>query len=84
MIAFVVAAAICFLFLMSGLELVQAFFRSFSPAFLVQAIADLSLLTQFGSIAQGVIDLRDLVLFGSLIVLSLLINAILVEIKKGS
>ena len=37
-IAFVLAAAICFLFLMSGLELVQAFFRPIAPAFLVQAI----------------------------------------------
>jgi ABC-2 type transport system permease protein len=83
-IAFVLAAAICFLFLMSGLELVQAFFGAFAPAVLVQAIADLSLLTRFGSIAEGVIDLRDLVLFGSLIVISLLINVILVELEKGS
>ena len=34
-IAFVLAAAICFLFLMSGLELVQAFFRGWAPDALV-------------------------------------------------
>jgi hypothetical protein len=34
--------------------------------------------------AQGVLDLRDVILFVSLIVVSLLINTTLVELKKGS
>jgi ABC-2 type transport system permease protein len=83
-IAFVLAAAICFLFMMSGLELVQAFFRGWAPEFLVHTIASLSVLTGFENISQGVIDLRDVVMFGSLIVLSLFINVTLVELKKGS
>ena len=83
-IAFVIAAAVCFVFLMSGLELVQAFFQAWAPEFLTAAIARLSLLTNFNEIAQGVIDLRALILFGSLIVISLLINTTLVELKKGS
>jgi ABC-2 type transport system permease protein len=83
-IAFVLAAAVCFLVLMIGLELVQEFFGTWAPEFLVETIASLSLLTAFDNIAQGVIDLRDLIMFGSLIVVSLFINAILVEIKKGS
>ncbi len=83
-IAFVLAAAICFLFMMSGLELVQAFFRGWAPEFLVHAIASLSVLTGFENISQGVIDLRDVVMFGSLIVLSLFINVTLVDLKKGS
>lgn len=83
-IAFVLAAAICFLFLMSGLEMVQAFFRAWAPAALVQTIAGLSLLTSFEGITQGVIDLRDLVLFGSLIVVALFINVTLIELNKGS
>jgi ABC-2 type transport system permease protein len=83
-IAFVIAAAVCFLFLMSGLEMVQAFFQAWAPEFLSEAVARLSLLTNFNEIAQGVIDLRALILFGSLIVISLLINATLVELKKGS
>jgi ABC-2 type transport system permease protein len=83
-IAFVAAAAICFLFLMSGLEMVQAFFQAWAPPFLVDTVARLSLLTGFDAIAQGVLDLRDVILFGSLIVTSLLINTILVELKKGS
>ena len=83
-IAFVLAAAICFLFLMSGLELVQAFFRGWAPDALIDTIAGLSLLTTFDGIARGVIDLRDLVMFGSLIAVALLINVTLVELNKGS
>ena len=83
-VAFVLAAAICFLFLMSGLELVQAFFRGWAPADLVDTIAGLSVLTRFDGIAQGVIDLRDLVMFGSLIAVALFINVTLVELNKGS
>jgi ABC-2 type transport system permease protein len=83
-IAFVLAAAICFLFLMSGLEIVQAFFRAWAPEALVQTIAGLSLLTSFQSITQGMIDLRDVVLFGSLILVALFINVTLIELNKGS
>ena len=77
------AAAICFLFLMSGLEMVQAFFRAWAPDALVQTIANLSMLTSFNGISQGVIDLRDLVLFGSVIVIALFINVTLIELNKG-
>jgi ABC-2 type transport system permease protein len=82
-VAFVLAAAVCFLFLMSGLELVQALFRGWAPDSLIATIASLSLLSAFNAITQGVIDMRALVLFGSLIVVSLFINTALVELKKG-
>jgi gliding motility-associated transport system permease protein len=82
-VAFVLAAAVCFLFLMSGLDLVQAFFRGWAPDSLVRAIASLSLLSAFNAISQGVIDLRALILFGSLIAVSLFINTALVDFEKG-
>jgi ABC-2 type transport system permease protein len=83
-IAVVLAAAICFLFLMCGLELVQALFRGWAPDALIDTIAGLSLLTTFDDIARGVISLRDLVMFGSLIAIALLVNVTLVELNKGS
>ena len=83
-IAFVLAAAVCFLFLMSGLDIVQSFFRAWAPEAVVTMIAGLSFLNNFNAIAQGVIDLREIVFFVSLIVVSLAINVALVELKKGS
>ncbi len=83
-VAFVLGAAVCFLFLMSGVEIVQALFRAWAPVALVDTIASLSLLTTFNAIAEGVIDLRHIILFASMIAISLFINVAVVELKKGA
>ncbi len=83
-VAFVLAAAIGFVFLMSGLEMVQAFVRALAPEGVVRAVAGFSFLTNFQALAQGVIDPRTVVFFGSLIVVGLTINAAIVELKKGA
>jgi len=59
------------------------FFRGWLPGVLVDAIASMSFLNHFIAITKGVIDLRDLVFFGSLIVLSLFINVMLIDLKKA-
>jgi len=82
-IAFIMAAAVSFLFLMSGLDLVVDFFRGWLPGFLVDAIASMSFLNHFTALTKGVIDLRDIIFFGSLIVLSLFINVMLIDLKKA-
>ena len=82
-IAFVGAVAISFLFMMSGLDLVQAAFRGWAPDAVLQAVRDLSLLGNFEALSQGVIDLRNLFYFASLIGLALVINTAIVEMKRG-
>ncbi|MGI9511059.1 MAG: ABC transporter permease subunit [Geminicoccaceae bacterium] len=83
-IAFVLSAAVCFLFLMSGVDLVQALFKGWAPDTVIDMVTNLSLLTSFNAIVGGVIDLRHLVLFGSLIGISLFINVAVVDLKKGA
>ena len=83
-IAFVLATTACFLFLMSGLDLVQAFFRGWAPDVVVDTVARLSFLNNFTAISQGVIDLRNIIYFFSLIGVGLFINTAVVEIKKGA
>ncbi|MDP6603090.1 MAG: ABC transporter permease subunit [Rhodospirillales bacterium] len=83
-IAFIVAAVLCFLFLTSGLEIVLAFFRGWAPAFLVDVIASMSFLTHFANIAKGVIDLKDLIYFASVIGFALFVNVAIVEFRKGA
>ena len=82
-IAFILAAVVCFLFLMSGLDLVQNFFQGWLPPFLIDAVAGMSFLTHFSAITKGVIDLRDIVFFGSLIGICLFANVVAVDIKKS-
>ena len=64
-IAFIIAATACFLFTMSGLDLVLNFFRAWAPEWLVETIASFSFLTHFNAVTQGLIELRDLVFFVS-------------------
>jgi ABC-type transport system involved in multi-copper enzyme maturation, permease component len=82
-IAFIVAALVCFLLLMSGLDFVLNFFKGWLPAFLVDGIAGLSFLTHFNAVTKGVIDLRDVMFFVSLIGVSLFINVVAVDVKKA-
>ena len=57
------ASTVCFLFLLSGFALVLNAFQGWAPQPVIDAIASLSFLTHFGSIAKGVIDVRDLLYF---------------------
>ncbi len=82
-IAFVITVVICFGFLLSGYPMVLNFFSAWAPQPIVEAIAGFSFLTRFDSIAKGVIDLRDLVYFGTLIALCLFATGVIVETKKG-
>ena len=83
-IAFVVGAGLCFLFLMSGIELIQAAFRGWVGEALLETLADVSFLSNFHGIGQGVIDLRNVIYFLSMIGGCLVINTAIVELKKGA
>lgn len=83
-IAFVVSVAVCFLFTISGAALVLDFFQLWAPVVLVNTISSFSFLTHFQAITSGVIDLRDLVYFSSLIALFLAFNVVLIDLKKMS
>jgi ABC-2 type transport system permease protein len=58
-------------------------FEGWAPRAVVDAVASLSFLTHFGSISKGVIDLRDLLYFGTLIAAWLAANVIVLEMKKA-
>lgn len=82
-IAFIIGAAVSFIFLMSGVDFVLGAFRGWAPEFVVEQIASLSFLTHFTAITQGLIDVRDIAYFVALIVASLFINVLIVDVKKA-
>ncbi|MDA0997813.1 MAG: ABC transporter permease subunit [Proteobacteria bacterium] len=83
-IAFIVGATVCFLFTMSGAQLVLNFFQGWAPEIIVEVMRSMSFLTHFDAITKGVIDLKDIAYFGSLIALWLYLNVLAVETRKGS
>ena len=81
-IAFVVAATVCFIFTMTGVDIVLNFFKVWAPEFLVSTISSMSFLTHFESITKGVIEIRDFLFYLSVIVFWLFLNVVVVEFKK--
>lgn len=82
-IAFVVSVVVCFLFTVSGLPLVTDFFASWAPQQVLNTIASFSFLTHFTAITQGVIDIRDIIYFFSLIASWLIACGVVVDMKKA-
>jgi ABC-2 type transport system permease protein len=82
-IAFIVTVVACFAFLLSGFALVLNAFQGWAPQPVIDAVASLSFLTHFGSIAKGVIDIRDLLYFATVIAVWLIATAIVLDMKKA-
>lgn len=82
-IAFVITVVVCLAFILSGFPLVLDFFSGWAPQLIVKTISSFSFLTHFNAIGKGVIDLRDIIYFFSLIAFWLFATAILIEMKKA-
>ena len=82
-IAFVVSVVISFLFTIAGAPLVMDTLSAILPIELQNTISSFSFLTHFNAIMAGVIDLRDLIFFGTLIAFFLFVTAVLVDLRKA-
>ena len=82
-IAFIVSAVICFLFVMSGYPMVLNFFKAWAPGFIVSGIEAMSFLSHFQEITKGLITLQSLLFYASLIAFFLFANTLAVEQKKA-
>jgi ABC-2 type transport system permease protein len=83
-IAFVVSAVICLIFVLAGYPLVLDVVSAVAPEFLVETISGFSFLAHFSAISKGVIELRDVVYFLSLIVFWLFANAVAIDLRKAN
>lgn len=78
-VAFVSSIVVCLLFTVAGSPIVLDALAAWAPRLLLDAVASFSFLTRFSAIADGVIDLRDVVYFGSLIAFWLFANVLAVD-----
>jgi len=82
-IAFILSVVVCLAFILAGFPLVLDFFSGWAPQVIVDTISSFSFLTHFSALSRGVVDLRDIVYFVSLILFWLFANAIIIEMKKA-
>ncbi len=82
-IALVLSVVVNLLFFLSGLEYVLSFFRLFAPAALVDMVASFSFITHFATISRGLVELRDIVFFTSIILLFNFTTAVIISFKTS-
>ena len=82
-IVFVLTVTVCFFFVLIGLPQLLNSLQDVLPQWLVDAIAQLSLLTHFDAISRGVLDLSDLLFYWLFIACWLSASAVVIEQKKA-
>lgn len=83
-IAFIAAAIVSFLLVMAGFSLVLGFIRAWAPPAVTAFVQSLSFVDNFNTLMRGEFEAPTLFLFGSLIMLALWINVMLVDLKKAA
>jgi ABC-2 type transport system permease protein len=83
-IAFIAGAVVCFMFTVSGLDLVLNAFRGWAPTGLVETIASFSFLARFQSLTRGVVELRDVVFMVSVTAFWLFATVVFVDARKAA
>ena len=83
-ISLVISVMICAAFVFAGMPMILGPLSVILPDAAIDTVRSFSFLTHFESISKGLIDLRDVIFFGSLMFCFLLANAIVVDVKKAS
>ena len=78
-ISFIIAVVVCLLFLLAGFPPVLNLFSSWAPNGLVDMVASFSVYPHFEDFQKGVLDLRDLVFFLSIIGFSLFTTGVIIR-----
>lgn len=82
-IAFILAVVVCFVFVVSGTNIVLDAFKSWAPTAVIDVIASFSFLSHFEAMAKGVIALADIVYFLLVTFIWLYAGMLLIEQKKA-
>jgi ABC-2 type transport system permease protein len=83
-IAFILSVVICFLFIVTGFPMVMDWVTGWAPLAVIDAVAALSIMSHFESISKGVLDLRDILYYLTMIGSWLLATAIVIDMKKAN
>ncbi|GJL62835.1 MAG: ABC transporter permease [Nitrospirales bacterium] len=82
-IAFILSVVVGLAFVLSGFPMILNLFSGWTPHFVLNAVSSFSFLTHFHSISKGVLDLRDIFFFISLIAFWLFATATIIDMKKA-
>lgn len=82
-VAFILSIVVCFIFVVSGSNIVLDAFKSWAPSDLIDVVASFSFLTHFEAMAKGVIALNDVAYFLLVTICWLFAGLVVIEQKKA-
>jgi ABC-2 type transport system permease protein len=82
-ISFILALFICLFFILAGFPPVTAILADWAPRWVIGIVSSLSFLSHFVSMQRGVLDLRDVLYYCSVIFFMLFANGIILQQKRA-
>jgi ABC-2 type transport system permease protein len=82
-IAFILSLLACLVMNLIGFPLFIDQIRGLMPSIVIETIGSFSFLTNFDTISRGLLDVRSIVYFVTLIMFCLFANAVIIETKKA-
>lgn len=83
-ISFILSIIICFVLVLLGWGVFTDLLSGLFPPWIIDLVASVGFMSHFHSISRGLIDTRDLIYFLSVIVISLSLNAVVLDEKKAT
>jgi ABC-2 type transport system permease protein len=81
-ISFILSVVICFFLILSGWEPVTNLLIAWAPDWLVNGVASFSVMPHFSGMERGVVDSRDVMFFGSLMVFFLFTTGVVIRNRR--
>ena len=78
-ISFILSVVICFFLILAGWEPVTDLMVRWAPEWLVSTVASFSVMPHFAGFQRGVVDIRDLLFFGSVITFCLFATSVVLR-----
>lgn len=83
-ISFILSVVICLFFILAGYSPVLDVLYKWAPIWLVNLVSELSFMHHFNSISRGVLDVRDILYYFSVMVFFLFVTGLLIQNRRTS
>jgi ABC-2 type transport system permease protein len=83
-VSFILAVVACLFLILAGFAPVTATLSGWAPLWLVDLVASTSVLSHFASISRGVLDLRDLLYYLSVMVFMIFVNGVILQNRESA
>jgi ABC-2 type transport system permease protein len=83
-VSFILAVVACLFLILAGFAPVTETLSGWAPLWLVDLVASTSVLSHFASISRGVLDLRDLLYYLSVMVFMIFVNGVILQNRESA